>query len=292
MRIPPAEIDITEDTVRALIRAQHPDLLDDLQLMAHGWDNVVFRLGTDLTVRLPRRAAAAELLRNEQRWLPVLGPRLNLPIPVPIRVGTPTEGFPWHWSISPWFTGHPLAHVPVTNRRGYARTLASFFAGLHRPAPEDAPTSPVRGTPLERRSALLAQHLDLGVADRPERLHALWEQLVATPPWPRPLAWVHGDPHPANVLVSQGRVSAVIDFGDLTAGDPATDLALGWLVFDRAGRQRFEDQYAEDRSLDQHTRARARGWALSLGLSLLANSDDDPVLEAVGRHALDQVLRG
>lgn len=289
MRIPAAEIDITEEIVRGLIHAQHRDLLGDLQLIAHGWDNVVFRLGTDLTVRLPRRAAAAELLLNEQRWLPVLGPYLNLPIPVPIRVGMPTEAFPWHWSISPWFTGHPLAHVPVNSRSCYARTLGSFFARLHQQAPDDAPANPVRGIPLERRSALLAQHLGLGLVDRPERLHALWERIVATPPWHRHPVWVHGDPHPANVLVDHGRVSAMIDFGDLTAGDPATDLAMGWLVFDHAGRQQFENQYAEDRSLDEHTRTRARGWALSLGLSLLANSDDDPTLETVGRHALDQV---
>lgn len=291
MRIPAAEVDITEGLVRDLVSSQHPDLLGDLVPLANGWDNVVYRLGRDLTVRLPRRAAAAPLVEHELRWLPVLAPRLDLPVPAPVRTGSPSDGFPWCWSINPWYAGRALAHRPVPERRRHAATLGRFFAQLHRAAPLDAPANPVRGVPLARRSALFAEHLDLELTADRERLEWLWERSVAVPGWPGEPVWVHGDPHPANVLVHRGELTAVIDFGDLTAGDPATDLAMAWLAFDRAGRDRFAAAYAGTGRLDPDTWARARGWALSLGLSLLANSDDEPTLAAVGRHALAQVLQ-
>jgi aminoglycoside phosphotransferase (APT) family kinase protein len=101
-------------------------------------------------------------------------------------------------------------------------------------------------------------------------------------------ALVAGDPHPGNVLIEHGRVSAVLDFGDITAGDPATDLAIGWLGFDASGRAEFAQAYAAEHGPDDDTWQRARGWALCLGLALLANSDDNPALAAVGRHAIDQ----
>lgn len=100
---------------------------------------------------------------------------------------------------------------------------------------------------------------------------------------------MHGDPHPANVLVAGGRLAAVIDFGDLCIGDPATDLAIAWLAFAEDGRRAFHDHYGAIKGDDRALWRRARAWALSLGLSLIANSDDDPMLAAIGRHALEQV---
>ena len=288
--MPTAEIDLSADLVAALIQAQHPDLAAPLRRVANGWDNVIFRLGEDLAVRLPRRAVAVTLIENEQRWLSELAPRLPVSVPVPVRIGAPSEGFRWPWSITPWFVGHPLARQPPADRRPYARVLGRFLARLHTPAAPDAPRNPVRGIPLAGRSEALSRHLESVPLDRPEVVRRHWDRLVETPVWSGPPLWLHGDPHPGNVLIHEGTVSAVIDFGDLTAGDPATDLALAWLAFDHPARQELRNQYAHDRSLDADTWTRARGWALCLAVALIANSDDEPVLAAVGRHALSEVL--
>jgi aminoglycoside phosphotransferase (APT) family kinase protein len=285
--MPEAEIDVTEELVIGLIRQQHPDLLAPLQLVANGWDNVIFRLGDSLSVRLPRRELAAELITKEQRWLPELAPRLPVPIPVAVRVGVPTDDYPWSWSIGPWFDGHALTEVPVPGRTAYAAEVAEFFAALHRPAPADAPRNPVRGIPLAERGRLVAEHLDLLAA--PQWTRDLWDELAASPELTRPPCWLHGDPHPANVLVDDRRLAAMIDFGDLCAGDPATDLAVAWLAFTDQGRRQFRDHYTALAGDDPDLWRRARGWALSLALSLLANSDDNPGLAAVGRLGLDQV---
>lgn len=291
VKMPAAEIEVSEQLVAALVDAQHPDLADGpLRFVAHGWDNVILRLGEDLAVRLPRRAVAVQLIEHEQRWLPELAARVTVPLSVPVRRGVPGAAFRWPWSITPWFTGRPLAQLPPRDRRPYARALGGFLAELHRPAPPEAPANPVRGVPLARRSDVLARQLETAPVGHRSALGALWETLVATPRWPGPPLWLHGDPHPGNALVHAGALQAVIDFGDLTAGDPATDLAAAWLTFDAPGRERFRRAYAGRRPLDADTWSRARGWALCLGVALVAHSDDEPVLAAVGRHALTEVL--
>lgn len=285
--MPEAEIEVTTELVDRLIQQQHPDLQGELTPLANGWDNVIFRLGRTRTVRLPRRQMAAELITKEQRWLPQLASGLPLAIPVAERVGYPTEDYPWSWSIGPWFQGAALTTIAVPERTRYAAELASFFAVLHQSAPADAPINPVRGIPLPGRAVIARQQLEL--LRLPDRIRTLWEKLVDTPALAGPPVWVHGDPHPANVLIKDGRLAAMIDFGDLCAGDPATDLAVGWLAFDPTGRRRFHDHYVAIKGEDPDLWRRARGWALSLGLSLLANSDDNPMLATIGRHALQQV---
>ncbi len=143
---------------------------------------------------------------------------------------------------------------------------------------------------VDHAVVVLSHQLETVALDHPVALRQRWERIVATRPWAGPPLWVHGDPHPGNVLVHDGAVRAVIDFGDLTAGDPATDLAVGWLAFDRAARADLRAAYTSGRGLDDDTWTRARGWALCLGVALIANSDDEPVLAAVGRHALAEVL--
>ncbi len=292
VKMPSAEIDISAELVTGLVESQHRDLAAPVRLITNGWDNVIFRLGEDLAVRLPRRSAAVALIANEQRWLSTLAPRLPLPVPVPVRIGVPSEQFGWPWSITPWFDGRPLAHLTVRERRPYAGVLGQFLARLHVPAARDAPHNPVRGIPLAGRSEALARQLATIRLDRPDLVRGVWDRLVASPDWSGPLLWLHGDPHPGNVLVHDGAVSAVIDFGDLTAGDPATDLAVAWLAFDRPARQELRIAYAQERPLDDHTWSRGRGWALCLAVALIANSDDEPVLEAVGRQGLAEVLAG
>lgn len=290
MRMPEAEVDIHVDLVRRLIEDQHPDLTGPLSIIANGWDNVIFRLGDDLTVRLPRRELAVSLIENEQQWLPELAAQLPVPIPVPIRRGRPTADFGWPWTIGPWFAGTPAADLPVADRMVIAEPLAALFAALHTPAPEAAPRNPVRGIPLAERADLVEQHLAGGGVPDVERVAGVWHQLLRVPAWDGGPRWVHGDPHPANFLVRDGRLAAVIDFGDLTGGDPATDLATAWLTFDDRGRRIFRDHYTAITGIDENTWQRARGWALSLGVSLLVNSDDNPRLAAIGSHALQSAL--
>lgn len=286
---PAADITVDAALVARLLTDQHPDLAGrTLRLVASGWDNALFRLGDDLCVRVPRRRVAAELVAHEQRWLPELAGRLRVPVPVPVRTGVPGDGFPWPWTVAPWFDGRPAVDLPPADRAGLAAGLAGFLTDLHRPAPPHAPPNPVRGVPLAHRDALLREQLAGGTVPRAAELAALWDDLLPAPPWPadRPV-WVHGDPHPGNLLVGpDGGLAAVLDFGDITAGDPATDLATGWLTLDAPARAEFRDRLDPD----PDTWRRARGWALAIGVALAVHSDDNPAMASVARHGLAQVL--
>ncbi|WIB13810.1 phosphotransferase [Curtobacterium sp. MCPF17_052] len=148
MPTPAAEVEVDTALVRALLVDQHPDLADrPLAVVASGWDNVVVRLGADLAVRMPRRSAAAVLVEHEQRWLPELARLVGavVPVPVPLRAGRPALGYPWAWSVVPWFPGRTLGSV--AGGPGVGEALADFVSALHVPAPDDAPPNAVRAVP-------------------------------------------------------------------------------------------------------------------------------------------------
>lgn len=288
-RMPVAEVHVDEPLVRHLLTEQHPDLAAlPLRHSANGWDNVLWRLGDDLAVRVPRRRQAAALVEHEQRWLPELAARLPVPVPAPVRTGRPTARYPWHWSVVPWLAGIPAAHVPAAERAATAERLAEFVLALHGPAPSDAPHNPVRGVPLAGRDAAVRERLASGAVPDAPRVAALWDELVSIPFWDAPPSWIHGDLHPANLLLNAGGLAAVLDFGDLAAGDPATDLATAWLTFDAVGRRRFVAALAD--RYDDATWQRGRGWALSIATAMVTSSDDEPLLAAVGHEALAHVL--
>jgi len=293
-RMPAAEVDIDASIVRALLREQHPDLADLPVVEAGGgWDNRLFRLGHELLVRLPRRQASAGLIDIERRWLPELAPRLPLATPTALRYGLPGCGFPWNWTIAPWLPGRNAAQSPPDDLFAAATQLGAFVSAFHRPAPPDAPGNPFRGIQLSERSA--------GVQERMRKLRdevdgdallAVWEDAVRAPAWSGAPLWIHGDLHPCNLLVHDGRLSAVIDFGDLTAGDPATDLSVAWMLFPPAAHAVFRAASRETTApVDDDTWRRARGWALALGLAYLAPSSDNADMAAIGRATLDAVLR-
>ncbi|WP_234313846.1 aminoglycoside phosphotransferase family protein [Streptomyces sp. NBRC 109706] len=292
--MPSAEVSVSVELVRRLLADQHPDLAElDIEVLANGWDNLVCRLGRDHLVRLPRRAASAGLVVHEQRWLPGLAQRLPLPVPAPVRIGRPGHGYPWAWSVLPFLPGEIAARTPPADPGAAGRVLGGFLAALHLPAPGDAPANPSRGIPLAGRTARVLAQLPQ-VADPVERATALrvWQSVTAVPAWDGPPVWLHGDLHPANILVDHGAVAAVIDFGDITAGDPATDLAVAWMLLPAPGRAVFRRAYGR---ADDNTWARARGWALALALVFLAHSADNPLMAGIGRRtlnaALDQDLR-
>lgn len=170
--------------------------------------------------------------------------------------------------------------------------LGRFLRALHRAAPPDAPRSAWRGTPLAERTATLHAHLTHldSRLDAP-RIRAAWARLVEHPPWNGQSLWLHGDLHPDNLLVDDGRVTGVIDFGDLCCGDPATDLSVAWLLLPPTARGtlRREARGTHD-PIDDQTWARARGWALALGVTYLANAEDDPGLQALGQATIAGVL--
>ncbi|WP_335980244.1 aminoglycoside phosphotransferase family protein [Streptomyces sp. CA2R106] len=287
--MPAAETAISRELVRQLLADQHPDLAGhDLGAPANGWDNMVCRLGRDHLVRLPRRAAAAGLVLSEQRWLPGLAGRLPLPVPAPVRTGRPGRGYPWAWSVVPYLPGETAARTPPADEGETALALGGFLAALHRPAPPDAPANAARGIPLAGRTEnFVAQLPHLADPVAAEAALRVWRRALAAPVWDGPPVWLHGDLHPANILVDRGRVSAVIDFGDLTSGDPATDLSVAWMLLSAPGRAGLRAAYGR---ADDATWTRARGWALALALVFLAHSADNPLMAAVGRRTLDAVL--
>ena len=287
--MPPAEVDVSVELVRQLLAEQHPDLAGlALGVLANGWDNMVCTVGADLLARLPRRALAAELVAHEQRWLPVLAPRLPLPIPAPVRFGRPAGRFPWKWSVVPFLPGQVAALAAPDDLASAAVALGEFLAALHVPAPPEAPVNPFRGGPLADRASRVTEHLGLiASAAKAGAARAIWASAMEAAPWAGPPAWVHGDLHPANILVNAGAISAVIDFGDVTAGDPATDRSGAWMLFPAKERAIFWQAYGR---ADAHTRARARGWALSLALVFLTYSADNPLIGGIGQRTFREVL--
>lgn len=286
---PSGDLGVTIELAHELIRWQRPDLIElPLRPFAHGWDNETFALGDRLLVRIPRRASAAALVRAEQRWLPGLAAGLPVAVPVPLFAGAPSEIFEHHWSIVPRLDGVVLSEVPIERRGRVADQLADFLLALHRIAPPDAPLNPFRGVPLAQRGdAVLERVSRLG--ESAAAVRTAWQNWSAAENYSGPPLWLHGDPHPLNVLAdSDGRLAAVLDWGDLTAGDPASDLAAGWLAFVPADRRRFFARYVAESGCDPSTLTRAKAWALNLATAFLAA--DDPQLVPIARHALAELL--
>jgi aminoglycoside phosphotransferase (APT) family kinase protein len=292
--MPAADVEISLDLVRLLLAEQHPDLAGrPLAVLASGWDNLIVQLGDSLLLRLPRRAAAAELVRHEQRWLPELAPRLPLPIPAPIRFGRPGLGYPWAWSVVPLLPGHIAAHMPPTDLGAAADLLGRFLGTLHAPAAGDHPRNPVRGVPLAARDAVtVARIAELDGAIDGVAARRCWREALTVPPWTGLPVWLHGDLHPANVLVDSGTLSAIIDFGDITAGDPATDLAVAWMLLPNTEHAALRSGYqsTNETPIDDATWARARGWTLTLSVAFLAHSADNPLMADIGQRTIQALL--
>ncbi|MDY7084602.1 MAG: aminoglycoside phosphotransferase family protein [Actinomycetota bacterium] len=295
-----AEVDA--DLVRDLLREQHPDLAHlPLREVAGGWGNQMWRLGDDLAVRMQRMDDSPGPQLKERRWLPLLASRLPLPIPVPVRNGEPSERFAKLWTVMTWVGGTPLDQAIIGHGDHAADVLAAFLRALHVEAPADAPVASDFGThPKDSRDGF---ERFLGAVDLrssgfvADDIRAVWNEAAATPEWPASPVWVHGDLHPANVVVADGTLAGVVDFGALFAGDPAWDLGAAWLLLPSGGAARFFESYAV---ADEATIRRARGLAAmkSLFLMLMGQNGDrgipggKPNWGPVGRSALGRVLKG
>ena len=161
-KMPAAEVEVSADLVRRLLADQHPDLARlPVEFLANGWDNELYRVGDELVARLPRRALGAQIIKNEQRWLPGLAPRLPLPVPYPERTGVPGCGYPYSWSVVPYLPGVPAAQASSFDAGRAAAAVGGFLGALHVPAPADAPANPFRGVPLAERAGTFAANLAL-----------------------------------------------------------------------------------------------------------------------------------
>ena len=276
------KITITESLVRELILKQFPQWrhLPIKAVQNSGWDNRTFHLGTDMLIRMPSSAEYAGQVEKEQTWLPKLALQLPLPIPAPIALGKPDDTYPWKWSINRWLTGETANVTPINDLSEFAHDLALFLKALQRidstGGPFAGPQSFYRGGDLavydsETRKALagLKDHIDVHTATQ------VWENALSTA-WQKPPVWVHGDVSVGNLLLTQGKLSAVIDFGQLAIGDPACDLAIAWTLFEGKSRSIF----LETMELDSETQARGRAWALWKAMMYLVNQQTNMNFEA------------
>jgi aminoglycoside phosphotransferase (APT) family kinase protein len=286
---PTADVEVDIPLVRRLVAAQFPQWasLAVAPVESAGLDNTIFRLGPELAARLPRRRVSAEHVRNEHRWLPVMATYLPLAVPVPIGRGVPGEGYPWYWTVCRWLNGELAALAPVADPARAATSLARFVAALQAIDPDGGVVHEFRGVSLaahdyNARSAaeVLQRSFDTGP------LLEVWEAALAEPAWAGPPLWIHGDLHPANMLVNDHELSAVIDFGLLGVGDPACDLMVAWMYLSADSREVFRRALA----VDNATWTRGRGWALQSGLRMAAYSADNPVLSDIGHYTLAEVL--
>jgi aminoglycoside phosphotransferase (APT) family kinase protein len=282
---PKSEVTIDTDLVLDLLQKQHPDLSNlPIQLHDSGWDNVMFRLGHKLSVRLPRREIAASLIKNEQTWLPQIASNLTIPVPTPYRIGEPTSQYPWRWSVLPWLTG--LAADQEKPNLNQARQLALFLRSLHLIAPANAPLNSVRGVPLNKRATAIEQRmqrLENKTDLITKTIRNIWQRALNTP-IDVGAKWLHGDLHPGNILVKKGMIVGIIDWGDITSGDIATDLACIWMLFNnRRARQEAIAQY----SMSEQTLQRAKGWAIYFAITLLeVGLIDNPRQAITGEQTL------
>jgi aminoglycoside phosphotransferase (APT) family kinase protein len=264
--VPPAEVTLDVTLVKKLIDAQFPDLTHlSIQFLDSGWDNNNYRLGTQYIVRIPRRKAAVASILNEINWLPKLQSNLPIPIPAPVRVGEPDHNCPWHWTITPWFEGKTVDGTPLY--KSEALRIAQFLKILHRQNADNAPINLHRGIPLNEKNEevlLRLERLKKQTDLISPKIEHLWQQAV-NEPFPSEKYLLHGDLHPRNILIHNKKFAAVIDWGDITSGDVATDLACLWMVFgEKSTRQKSLKYYGANQSLIN----RAIGWAINFGTIL------------------------
>jgi aminoglycoside phosphotransferase (APT) family kinase protein len=288
------EIDIDGDLVTRLVAEQFPEWSELAIEPVHGGgtDNALYRLGDDLCVRLPRMPRATGQVEKDFAWLPRLGPALPLAIPVPLARGLPAHGYPWEWGVYRWLDGESATVARLVDAQGAAIDLAHFLAALQRLDPAAGPlpgrSDSSRGVAVRRRDAATRSAIAaLGAEVDADAVTAAWEAALRAPDWEGEPVWIHGDLIRGNMLVDEGRLSAVIDFSCLCIGDPACDVMVAWTFLSSESRGVFRAELG----VDDATWSRARGWALSFGLIALPYYiDTNPLIVLDARRAITEVL--
>lgn len=287
-------MEIDEDLVRRLVAQQFAQWSDlpVVAVAAAGTDNAIYRLGEAMVVRLPRLPRAAETVHREQRWLPRFAPALPLAIPTLLGEGVPGSGFPYPWSVYSWLEGETPEGSAEVDLADVGLQLGQFIAALQRIDTTGGPRSS-RAVPVSPSDdpGVRSTIRQLGAADILDagRAHTVWEEALAAPSWDGDPVWIHGDLFPGNLLVRRARLTAVIDFGMVGLGDPASDMLPAWTLLDGPARDLFRAQAG----LDQATWVRGRGWALSaaMGAVRVYGAANHP-LAVAGRHAIAELLVG
>ena len=291
-RMHPDEALVDEALVRRLVARQFPEwrALPIARVAHSGTDNAIFRLGDEMAARLPRIHWATGQVDKEHEWLPRLAPNLPLRVPTPIHKGSPGFGYPWQWSVHRWLEGESALNARVHDPNQAALDLAAFVSALRRVdvAARPPSLSGRRGGPLEdrdddTRAAIAA--LD-GLIDV-DGVTAAWQASLDAPRWEGAPVCLHADLSPGNLLIDGGRITAVIDFGELTTGDPACDLMVAWNYLSARTRAVFRAAL----SVDDATWARGRGWALSVALIALPYYlETSPQIAATSRRTIRETL--
>ena len=276
--------------VTQLVASQFPQWghLPVSRVSQSGWDNRTFHLGKEMLVRLPSGKHYARAVNKEQNWLPKLAEHLPLPIPAPLAMGEPEYGYPWSWSIYGWLEGEVATRDNIADLHRFSEDLARFLTALQRIETNGGPTEKFRGGSLElwrpqAEEALVALtgKIDTGAAAD------IWRKAIAAPFEDDPV-WYHGDVAAGNLLVKDGELSAVIDFGSLGVGDPACDMTIAWTLLDASSRQVFRESLGVSDAIWN----RGRGWALWKGMIVVAKIIETNVIEAASSHyAIDQLIQ-
>jgi aminoglycoside phosphotransferase (APT) family kinase protein len=289
------EVDVDDALVRRLVATQFPQWanLRIEPVEPRGTDNALYRLGDDMVVRLPRTERTTATLEKERKWLPMLAPHLPLAVPIPLAEGTPGEGYPFVWSVYSWLRGENATVERVTDLSRLATDLATFVAALERIEPAGGPPPGrhnfFRGEPLAARDAAVRESIrELGDEIDVAVVTEAWEATLGVPEWQRTPVWIHGDLDSRNLLVEEGRLGAVIDWGGLGVGDPACDVMVAWKVLSAETRHIFRSEL----SVEDAAWARGRGWALSQALNALTyyTMETNAVLVREARGWLAEVL--
>ena len=292
-KLHPGEVDISAALVQQLLRQQAPAWADQSLTLVDsaGTDHVLYQLGTDAVVRLPRIGWADDQAARESAWLPIIAPFLPVAVPQPLFLGAPTIVYPWHWSIYRWLPGDDALSSPPTDEQAAAQILASIVSAMRRvPTTGGSQRGSRGGTLLARHDdthAALRSLVPLGLVDT-SRAAQLWLQWVAEPVSADAAVWLHTDIHGGNLLVVDGRISALIDFGGLTLGDPAVDLTVAWSMLSEPARSVFAEQLA----VDPAQWRRGQAWALSIALIQLPYYYvNNPGLAGIARRTIQTILR-
>jgi aminoglycoside phosphotransferase (APT) family kinase protein len=289
------ELDVGVELVHELLAEQFPEWTDlPLEpVLPLGTDNANFRLGEELLVRLPRRPRTSVTLEKERHWLPRLASRLPLAVPEPVAQGVATDGYPFAWSVYRWLPGETATVASIADPVRLAHDLAQLVAALWRIDPSEGPPPGehnfFRGEPLAARDeAMRAGTTALAGELDTDAVTAAWEDALAAPEWRLPPVWIHGDLDARNLLVQDGRISAVIDWGSAGVGDPACDVMVAWKLLPPEARRVFRGALA----VDDATWTRGRGWALSQAIGALAyyTEQTNAVLVLEARRWLAAVL--
>ena len=291
VKILAGDIETDSRLVRRLLRHQFPHWADlPIKMVpSHGTDHDIYRLGDQLCARMPRTGWAAGQAEREAVWLPRLAPHLPLALPVQVALGQPADGYPFTWSVYQWLPGDN-ANGTISDLRQAATDLAGFVTAMRRIDTTGAPPRPpgARGAPLAECDERVRRSIE-GLGDRIDgtAVTRSWEESLAAQPWNRDV-WLHGDLLPGNLLVNHGRLSAVIDWGALNAGDPACDLQPAWNIFAGPSRKLFLSELGAD----DDACLRGRGWTLYQAITGLYYWDTNPGMIRQASHALAQVLAG